>query len=278
MSRRLLCAALVGSSLLSWSARAAVIVNLDPATAFTTATTSAGGTGGNTNTLQPIPTITQGNGLTVNFTLAPSANDLTGTVLIAEIGGTSNGTGLYLINGVPTLLGKPSAGNATPAPTSLNDTDLSDKTFAVQVGSAPLLPGVSYSLAAVYDTTGQKVQMAYTADGSHFTTNTYTLTNTAGATNWNGNSGVSIAANSLRADGSGPIQGLRGGLSESATSGVFYAGNATDGTGGVKDFAGTISQGAMWNAVGTVVTPEPSTLALAALVTPTLLRRRRNRC
>ena len=45
----------------------------------------------------------------------------------------------------------------------------------------------------------------------------------------------------------------------------------------MKDFAGTISQGAMWNAVGTVVTPEPSTLALAAIAAPALLRRRNRR-
>jgi hypothetical protein len=254
-------------------ANSAVIVNVG-ASPFTTAITTAGGSGANTNTLQPNPAINQGAGLTMNFTITPGANDVAGTVLLAEIGGTSNGTGLYLVNGVPTLISKPSAGNATVTPSGLNDTNLADKTLAVQAGNAPLLAGTSYSLAAVYDLAGAKARLAYTADGSNFVDSAYTFTNTAGATNWNGNNSLSIVVNSLRQDGN-PLQGYRGGLSEDINSGVFYAGSSVDGTGGVKDFTGSVSQAALWNAVGTIVVPEPVSLALLA-VSLTAARRRRS--
>ncbi|MEO0415979.1 MAG: hypothetical protein AAF226_13615, partial [Verrucomicrobiota bacterium] len=77
--------------------------------------------------------LNNGSNLTFDITFTATADDLTGNVMLMETGGTSNGTGLFLIDGVPTFASK-TGGDAGDVASSFvanpgvfaNDLDFSD--------------------------------------------------------------------------------------------------------------------------------------------------------
>ena len=64
---------------------------------------------------------TQSAGLSFNITFTPTAADLTGLVTLMEIGGQTNGTALYLLDGVPVFLSKTGGGAVYTIPDTLFD-------------------------------------------------------------------------------------------------------------------------------------------------------------
>ncbi|QDU89625.1 hypothetical protein Pla175_30180 [Pirellulimonas nuda] len=97
-------------------------------------------------------------GFAFNATFTPTVADLAlgETRLIQEIGGTSNGVGLWLIDGVPTLAIK-SAVSAGPTGAALasslvaNDLDLLDNAAAIYSSFGPLTAGNLVSVAATWN-------------------------------------------------------------------------------------------------------------------------------
>ena len=256
-------------------ASAGVIVNLSPATAVVNTTDTNGQTVRQVNppadnSILPTKNIT-GNeawrdGLTINITFTPAADDLKGTVLLIEIGGTANGTGLYLINGVPTLVSKQNS-DADAMPSGLNDTDLSDNTLAIQAGGGPLKAGTVYTVAAVLSFKGEPdaneslrddtatIAIDTGGEGKHIVCTSHALQDdTTNGIDWSGNQTVSVRTRS-RAAGktANPASGYLGGLSEDGqnSDGPFFTGYA-DSMDGCQDFAGTISQALLWNTTGMI--------------------------
>ncbi|MEC8942841.1 MAG: hypothetical protein VYC95_08920, partial [Verrucomicrobiota bacterium] len=87
-------------------------------------------------------------GFAFEITFQPSGFDDFGTVRVAEIGGTSNGTGIYLIDGIPYFVSKM---NSAPAdiPSSFNDTDWADGNVCVPLADAVLPLDSPVQLAVV---------------------------------------------------------------------------------------------------------------------------------
>src|SRR6266705_2356927 len=75
----------------------------------------------------PIPAQTLANGFTFNIDFAPTANDLSGTVLLGELGGTANGWGMFLYNGQLFFSTKQNSSDVFTL-SSLNDLTLIDGT------------------------------------------------------------------------------------------------------------------------------------------------------
>ncbi|RYZ61589.1 MAG: hypothetical protein EOP09_19775, partial [Proteobacteria bacterium] len=123
----------IGSLLGTAVSPGTLLVNLDPAIALYDSDVKgivndagngpADTTGGHASGIPLLDTAEHVNGFTFNIAFTPLAADLTGTRLLIEIGATSNGSGLYLVDGVPTFVGKQGSNDAT-LPTSLNDTTL----------------------------------------------------------------------------------------------------------------------------------------------------------
>lgn len=282
----------IAASVSGASAWGDVIVNLSPDSALVNTTDSAGKTVHSTtpaadNSILPSKPIQSDEswvkGITLNVTFTPAPPDLTGTVLLIEIGGSSNGTGLYLIDGVPTLVSKQSS---TPAafPSDLNDTDLAEGTMAVQAPGGALIAGKIYSVAAILSFAGdvRNSSTLHAADATvavdeggaakNILFKNFNLNDmTSEGINWSGNQTVSVRTRSTAPGLDGQTaSGYVGGLSQDAfVSGVFYAGN-TDGTGGCKNLAGAISQALLWNDTGKL--PEsarqPTTAPSAAFCAP----------
>lgn len=201
---------------------------------------------------------TASQGMTMNLTFTPQASDLTGTVLLAEIGGTSNGSGIYLINGQVAVLSKSGFASGAGFQTSLNDTD--GGAWAVSHPTS-VAAGTGYSVGVILNGSETQVQIGLATIGL-VDVASFALTNTG--TNWHGNNTLSVKTNDQ--------VGFRGGLSEDptlATDSVFRAANALD-------FAGDIEV-SFWNATATgfQAVPEPASGLLAALGALFLARRRR---
>ena len=79
----------------------------------------------------------------------PSAADPPGTALLMEVGGTSNGTGFYPIDGVPTFISRQRSDSST-VPTSLNDTTLSYGTQDAKPALPRASPAPSASAVGVF--------------------------------------------------------------------------------------------------------------------------------
>ena len=98
--------------------------------------------------------VASGYSIEMDFTV--QAADLTGTVLVWEIGGSSNGSSILLVNGIPHLLVK-SGGAPADAPTDDLSTpgvftDLSwlgDDTIVVPLSTTALVPGAPVRLAMI---------------------------------------------------------------------------------------------------------------------------------
>lgn len=193
------------------------------------------------------------NGHTVNATITPGAEDVTGTVVIFEYGGTSNGFNLGLVDGVLTYMAKHNSGDAN-APDSLNDTSLrpdgsTSGEAAVQHSYGALTAGETYSIAVAWDQAG--TLLLGLEAGGVIARNTFGLTGVYD--NWSGNNSISVGVINASAGGYG------GELAGTTVADPFDVDETP-----VSSFTGTVNDLLYWNDAGGVI-PEPSTIALASL-------------
>ncbi len=164
-------------------------------------------------------------GFAFEITFQPSGFDDFGTVRVAEIGGTSNGTGIYLIDGIPYFVSKM---NSAPAdiPSSFNDTDWTDGNVCVPLADAvlPLDSPVQLAVVASLDA------ITYSVNGLGQAT--VNLTSRGTRSNWSGDDTIRVGQNA---------DGARGGLGTDS-NGIF------DDTGSFP-MEGTISSARLWHAV-----------------------------
>jgi len=143
-------------------------------------------------------------GFAFEITFQPSGFDDFGTVRVAEIGGTSNGTGIYLIDGIPYFVSKM---NSAPAdiPSSFNDTDWTDGNVCVPLADAvlPLDSPVQLAVVASLDA------ITYSVNGLGQAT--VNLTSRGTRSNWSGDDTIRVGQNA---------DGARGGLGTD-TNGIF---------------------------------------------------------
>jgi hypothetical protein len=128
-----------------------------------------------------------------------------GPVIVIEDGGTSNGCGLYLAGGNLVFVAKADNGRYA-VPTSLNDTNFANegagKSMAVLAG--PVNFGVENKVYASMDLVGGKLFISINGVGS-----LYTITNSTGAENLDGNRSVSfLGLDPIPADQYGWLGGL----------------------------------------------------------------------
>ncbi|MAT68698.1 MAG: hypothetical protein CMJ58_04170 [Planctomycetaceae bacterium] len=187
-------------------------------------------------------------GWTMNATFTPTAADLAAgeTRLIMEIGGTSNGTGLWLIDGVATLALKTGGGADVP-PSSLiaNDLDITDNTAAIYSSFGKLTAGNEVTFAATWDANDTFTVALQDNTAQVGVIQTARVTGTDNNYNWYGNSTF------LEGDLAGSI-GSYGGLNE-ATGNPFSADNAAN-------FAGFFdgNDTLFWNAPATLALSDPA--------------------
>ena len=148
--------------------------------------------------------LVDGDGMSIDISFVPQAGDLSGTVVVAEVGGSANGSSILLLDGIPHLASK--AGSAsTSFPT---DDDLGDNVFrdldwdgdsniVVPLATTQVQAGASNEIAVVYDILADTV--SYSVNGS--ATATATLLNRDG-TDWNGDhtTHIGIAVSSVGAE------------------------------------------------------------------------------
>jgi hypothetical protein len=182
------------------------------------------------------------------------ANSATGVVNLLEIGGTTSGTGLIVVDGYYWVSSSQGARYAWPS----SDQDLYgfDGAFGVAIG--PVTPGVQNDVFFSLDNTNHRLVVGLDGDYSE-----YTFEGVGGGWNWKGNGTITFAGNHDEVtDGE---FGWRGGQTDATNAGVFYNMNAFDPT-------GTVSLGQYFNDVTSI--PEPASLALLGLGTLAILRRR----
>lgn len=205
-------------------------------------------------------------GLTFNIAFAPDATDLAAnkTVLLMEVGGSQNGSGLYLVDGVPVFISKQN-GLATDTPTDFdlgvtNDVDFtSDNTIAIASGFGALTADVEYVVAAQLDTqSGQLRLLIRDGETGNILAEVFDLTGQSPTGNWSGDDSVSVGFNHASNTSS------RGALN-SIGGNVFNRDS-------VQNFAGYLEDANYWNAIPTP-TALPGGIALFATLA---LRRRRH--
>lgn len=181
------------------------------------------------------PALSQTAGFSLEIAFIPEAGDLTGVVDLWEIGGSSNGSALLLIDGVPHLLSK-AGGTSANAPTDDGSvagafTDLSwttDNTVVIPLnGATTLTAGLPARLAVVFDIASNTVKSS--VNGSSEATATLTGND---SNNWIGDHTVNTGANA----GSGT-----GG--SSTPSGLALQSTLKNLAGG----SGTVSSVRFWN-------------------------------
>lgn len=225
---------------------ATILVDLDPAAALydsdskgvVSDTTGPADLTGHPSGVKALDTLEHPFGFTFNISFIPTAADLNGTRLLIEIGATSNGSGLYLVNGVLTFIGKQGASDAA-LPTGLNDTTLN--TIAVQSSAGKLLAGTSYSASVSWNHAGT-LELIIAEDGVTPLTpllNSFAISGAPG--NWSGNDTLSVKTLS-RPD--------LGGLSGNNAANVFGPPFDVNDT---SNLQGTVSRALFWNA--NAVTP-----------------------
>ncbi|MDA7682856.1 hypothetical protein N8588_01580 [Akkermansiaceae bacterium] len=141
------------------------------------------------------PALSDVAGFSVEIDFIPQAADLTGIVQVWEIGGSSNGTSIHLVDGVLHLLSK-AGGTPANAPTDDGSlagafTDLSwggDNTIVVPLnGANPVTAGLPARLALVFDIVGNTVKSS--VNGSVEATATLTGNDN---NNWRGDHSVNF--------------------------------------------------------------------------------------
>jgi len=218
-----------------------LIVDLDAAQALY----DGGGVddGGTAGSASGVAAPTTAKGFTFNITFIPSPQDTNGTVLLMEIGGTSNGSGLYLVNGVPTLIGKMASADGN-LPSGLNDLQLGGSTaeWAVQSSYGKVLPGLEYIIAVSWNHVSTLRFGVH--DGTSLTSDSFATTGTP-LSNWYGNNTLSAGIQSN--------DGSTGGLS--GNSGTAYGPpfdvKLVDGV----QLPGNISRAVYWNDFASIVPP-----------------------
>ncbi|MCW1923121.1 LamG domain-containing protein [Luteolibacter arcticus] len=203
-----------------------------------------GGTGGSQSGITALDDSHHVQGLTFSIAFTPTATDLdvpanARTVLLIEIGGTSNGFGLYLVDGVPTVLSKQSSNDVT-VPASLNDTSL--PAIAVQSPIGKLNAGTAYSFSASWNHLGT-LELSVTPDGGSAVVSSHAISGTVG--NWSGGDTINVKTLSVANAG-----GLAGNNAGNVLGSPFDVHNASS-------FAGSVSRALFWNVSS--VTPQVST-------------------
>lgn len=221
------------------TSQATILVNLDPATALYDSdikgVVNDGGSGpadgaAHFSGIPVLDTAEHVKGFTFNITFTPLAADLSGTRLLIEVGATSNGSGLYLVNGVPTFIGKQGSADGT-LPTSLNDTTLN--AIAVQSSSGKLVAGTEYSYSVSWNQAGTLELIVAQADGTPLL-NSFAISGTPG--NWSGNDTLSV-----KTIGKANAGGLSGNNTGNNFGLPFDVDNASS-------LQGTVSRALFWNA------------------------------
>jgi PEP-CTERM motif len=250
-----MAACLIGASVYGGT----IVPDLNDASAVYSSTTATP----LTNTV--IASQTLANGVTLAASFTPNATDIAnsanGPVAVLEIGGSSNGTGLWIIGGNLWFLSK---GTSAPkaVPSSTLDLDGSTKVIGVQLD--PITADVQLNVYASLDTANDSLLISQNSSVI-----TYALSNVASTWNWQGNDSVSfgIADPTLPSGGN---MGWCGALADLAAGTSPFSDNSA------QSLNGNVSLGQIFNAVSTV--PEPSTLALGVLggAAVLFLRRRRS--
>ena len=213
---------------------------------------------------------TRANGLTLAASLTPTVADVTktdGAVAVIEIGGTSNGAGLWILNGNLWFISHSSQNVVFPS--SGADFIGSDSAIGLNLGTVAADTQVDAFLSL-------NLASGRLIASLNSVVSTYTLTGVAAGAagwNWHGNNTVSFGTPDAFADaGLGGHNGYRGGLSYDNPSDaitldpLFNANNAVA-------FSGTLIRGQVFNTVSAVPEPGAAVLGLAGMVT--LLRRKR---
>lgn len=217
------------------------------------------------NTSLSIGTPEHPNGHTVNLEFTPATADLSGTVVLFDFGGTSNGFALTLVNGVLTYSAKHNSGD-NQAPDSLNDTTLgtSSREIAVQASLGALSAGTAYSAAVSWNPATLELQLGI-EDAGQTSGSLQSITMTGDSGNWSGNDSVSF----------GELFNSAGGLGGELAGVTVPDPWDVDDT-PINSFAGTKTAAYFWNDIGTVsAVPEPAATVLGLFGALGLLRRRR---
>jgi len=229
----------------------------------------------------PIPVQNLALGHTMNVAFTPTVADLSGTVLLMELGGSANGSGLYLYNGELFYTTKQASSDNFIAD-SLNDTILIPG-GGVTHGEAALLStyglltaGLSYTAAVSWDQAGN-LQLAIQQGVSAGVLDTFTLTGSFG--NWQGDRSFSVGQSPRTQAGGvgGSVGGMAGenvGFNPAAPWNVETDTDVQI----LQSLAGTVENALYWNAAGNLtVVPEPSVIAVAGVGLTVLLLARRRR-
>ncbi len=144
--------------------------------------------------------------ITLAARFSPASTMATGgPYIIIEIGGTSNGTGLYLADGNIVLAAKANSARLG-VPSSMNDTDYSDSVLAVTLG-AVAIDSENEVYISFNDHTGE----LYCNINGEFTS--YSISGVTGVENIDGNHSVSFLGNGAITD-----YGFMGGLLEAGAA------------------------------------------------------------
>ena len=251
--------ATLGFPVLPMAVTAGVIVNLNPATAL-----YDGGPVNDRQQVAPgssscVAAAVPENGFTFNLEFIPAVADLTGTVLLMEIGNTANGTGLFLVGGVPTFVSKQGSADGNQPeymPAGLPDLDFNNQpadtnniyaitnansfgVVAARSSFGALQAGQRYTLALSFDFTN-KFEFGLESCG-RITTNIFITTGPTNAA-WPGN-------NSLTVGGGWAVKASVGGLGGNAAGVNLDPAWDVDYT---RNFAGAIERGIYWNLAGSI--------------------------
>ncbi len=208
-----------------------------------------GGTGGSQSGVPALGDTEHLDGFTANIAFTPTAGDLAGgAVLLMELGGTSNGFGLYLVNGVPTLLMKQSSSDGV-LPDDFSDTAL--PAMAVQSSAGTLSADLYYSFAAVWNHSAATLELLVKPAGGAVVYNSFSISGTVG--NWSGNDTFSVATFSDH----GSVGGFSG--NNSTVEAIFDVDN-------LAAFSGSVESAQLWNAVGSTMAVSVSFSALPTTV------------
>jgi hypothetical protein len=256
---RIPLAVMAGLWFAAGSSFAEILVDLDPSPTGATpplydsavkgVVNDGGNQPGNPNNQSGIPAITDSGsythakGFTFHVEFTPVNADRSGTRLLMEIGGNNSGAGLYLIDGVPTLLSKHGATNGGVPVLPLPDTSLS--VIGVQSSLGRVETGVGYSFSASWNHAGTLELRTKVVGGESVAIDSFGISGTPG--NWSGNDTLSVKT--LAVNNAGGLSGADAGSDLGAPFDVDYA----------KSFGGTIQRAIFWNthAVTALTLTEP---------------------